>query len=103
MKFNHELLNKCKEGNKEAINRALSAAGAIYRINGIFNAVIHKVTADDTVSIIKSLKTDDIEVSGYSVGQIALAALDVLNIEHYSGDDKKVHALIASKFAFLIS
>lgn len=81
---------------------ALSHQGAIYRMNAIAFSCICK--ADDAVIVekIRKLKEDNVYIDGYSVSDFAKAALDIMQIEKYSGDNVRIRKLIESEFDFLI-
>lgn len=95
------LVAKMRVGEKEAIIGGLSHAGAIYRMNAIAFSSIHKIKDIEVQKMIKRLKDDETFLDGYSVSQFAVAALDIMNIEKYTGDNSNIKNLIASKFEFL--
>ncbi|WP_099831250.1 hypothetical protein [Streptococcus suis] len=51
----------------------------------------------ETISILKNLTSSDEHMLGNSEGQFAHAALDLLGIVPYAGDDRRVFLLISSK------
>lgn len=51
-------------------------------------------TTDEAKAIADLVGKNEI-VLGYSIAEYALAALDVLRIRHYNGDNENVRALIA--------
>ncbi len=69
-------------------------SGASFRANGIFECVKYHVISFDIVEQLKKLKDDQVMVIGWTVSQCAIAALDVLKVEKYSGEDPHVLSLI---------
>ena len=63
--------------------------------NGIFirNAVLNHDVSDETIKKIKSLVSDKnpMPITHAPIGTIALAALDVLGVQPYKGDNQFVH------------
>lgn len=96
----NKIIELCQKGNVDAINEALNHKGALYRINGIVGCVLHSIKTDEVISVIKELLSDDVTVSGYMVSDFALAALDLLNVSKYAGNNDRVKALIKCKFQF---
>ncbi|MGN1347716.1 MAG: hypothetical protein ACI4VI_02110 [Acutalibacteraceae bacterium] len=94
------LVNLMQNNDKQAIIEGLSHKGAIYRINGIIYSVLFSHTENETVSIIQNLKTDTTLFDGYSVSDFAIAALDLLSVEKYKGNEETILKLINSKFEF---
>ena len=39
-------------------------------------------------------------IFGYSIRQMAIAALDLIGVEKYDGDEVRIHDFIESKFLF---
>lgn len=87
-------------GSDKAILKGLSHNGALIRINGIMFAVKFKHSSDKIITKLKELLSDNTEVDGYSVSQFATAALDVMGITKYTGNDENVLELIESEFSF---
>ena len=91
-----------QKGDKDAIISGLSHKGAIFRMNAIGNVVIHGMNDAETICTLAELKNDDVFLDGYTVGDFATAALDMLGIEKYAGKNRRMEELIDSKFDFLI-
>lgn len=87
-------------GNEEAILYGLQHKGALIRVNGIINAVKYQCVNDEVSKIIYQLKDDMNIVEGYSVSQFAIAALHILKIETYTGDNEQINDLIEYEFDF---
>lgn len=61
--------------------------------------VINKISDNKTITIIKSLKNSDlIEWNSCKISNCAYAALHLLDIEPYNGNDKQVQDLIDTVF-----
>lgn len=97
----NSLISRMRNGEKAAIMEGLSHSGAIYRMNAISFLSIFGVKDTDTTNKLKELKKDRVMLDGYSVADFAMAALDLMKIERYSGNDEPVKNLIQSKFEFL--
>lgn len=97
----NSLIDKMREGKKQAIIDGLSHSGAIYRMNAISFSSICKIRDTEVEKMIKDLKNDNIILDGYSVSDFAFAALDLMKVEKYTGDKPSVKKLIKSKFEFL--
>ncbi len=72
----------------------LSSSGAAYRGQGIALCIKRKNVSPEIADILKSLKNDNICVLGRPLSSYAIAALDILNIERYQGDDADIQDLI---------
>ena len=95
------IIERMRNGDREAIMKGLSCQGAIYRMDAIAFASLNNIKDAEIVKRLKELKKDDVFLDGYTVGDFAVAALDNLGIEKYIGDDVRMKNLIESKFAFL--
>lgn len=95
-----ELFEMIKSGDENAILRGLSHPGAIYRVNAAINAVRFEVKKFQVKVYLDRMKADNVVVNGYRVSEFAYAALDLLGMERYSGNEPKTKALIKSKFDF---
>ena len=82
------------QGNIELISGCLDSKNELVRMDAILWAAYHNCNDESTVSRIKELKTDSSGSMGYTVGDYAVAALDRLNIEKYSGNDRYMKAFI---------
>lgn len=87
-------------GNKNAILWGLNCTGLHFRTNAIACAVIYNMTDDDIINAIKKLKPDTYTSIGTSASGCAYAALDILGIEKYTGDDREVKEYLDCKFDF---
>ncbi len=96
--YSQEFINDIHKGIEKNVGLALEQDGAIFKVNGIFSAVNHKIKSQNIVDKIKELKSDNTVISGYFVSDFAVAALDVLGIEKYNGNVEKIKDLIGSKF-----
>ena len=95
-----EIISRMSVGEEDAIINGLSHKGALIRINAVMFAVKYKCKKNNVIELIKELLTDNTEVDGYSVSQFSIAALDVLGITKYTGNDENVVELIDDEFLF---
>lgn len=95
------IIERMRNGDREAVMKGLSCQGAIYRMDAIAFASLNNMNDTETVEKLMELKKDDVFLDGYTVGDFAVAALDNLGIEKYKGDNILVKNLIESGFAFL--
>ena len=95
-------LNKVHAGDKNSIIAAMLCDASFYRMNGIIEAVKHKYKEPAVIRQIRNLITDKTGIfsltGGYNVSDFAYAALDVLGVESYTGNEEKVRMIIESKF-----
>ena len=97
----NELISKMQKGDRNVIFDCLSHSGAIFRMNAVGNAVIHGMNDSETISRLVELKSDNASLDGFTVGDFATAALDVLGCEKYRGNNDRMRSLIATRFNFL--
>ena len=97
----NSLVERMRTGEKQAIIEGLSHQGAIYRMNAISFSSICKIKDVEVEMRIKDLKDDDVMLDGYSVSDFAHAALELMEVETYTGNKPSVKDLIKSKFDFL--
>lgn len=70
----------------EVIN-SFKSDGALYRCQGIINAAQGKLADTEVIRALRELKKDHVLVFGREVSWYAIAALDVLGVEKYNGND----------------
>jgi hypothetical protein len=99
--FMNETIKKMQSGDISTLKNGFNAKGAIYRVNAIAWATKNNIIDEELIAYIKKSINDNTLISGYTVGQFALASLDILNIQKYQGDDISVKNLIKSNFDFL--
>lgn len=83
-------------GNRSVIKDCLNSDNAYLRLDSLIWAAYFKFAEDDVIARIKELKSDEDGAMGYKVKNYAVAALDVMNVEKYSGNDKNLQDLIAN-------
>lgn len=96
-----DLFAKIQTGDRNAILKGLIHPGAIYRVNAAMNAVRYNIKDVPVKIYLGRMKKDDIFINGYRVSDFAHAALDLLGLESYFGNELRVRRLITSKFDFL--
>ena len=74
---------------KKVISR-LKHSGAIYRCQGIICAARQNMADEETVKLLRGLKNDPVRILGRQVGWYAIAALEMLGVEKYTGDEPLV-------------
>lgn len=79
----------------------LNKDGTFYKFNGIVQCVKSNMLTDEVVARLRELKTDNSQIAGHSISDFSIAALDVMGIEKYYGDDSDIICLINSKFTFV--
>ena len=86
---------------KEIIDN-LTHNGALYRTRAILYAISERITDPDVLEAISKLKKDKVMILGRPVYAYAVAALDILGAEKYTGDDpyalELVNGLVDFKF-----
>ena len=78
----------------------LSKSGSYYKYNGIISCVQSNKITDEVVEKLIILKNDNSRIAGHTIADFSVAALDILGIEQYDGDDNSIKQLIESKFNF---
>lgn len=97
----NNLVDKMRNGNSNAIIAGLLHHGAIYRMNAIAFSSLQGRSNKEIVEKIKALRTDHFGIDGYSVSDFAIAALDILGIEKYTGSNQNIKQLIGCRFDFM--
>lgn len=85
-----------RSGNVSAIMDGFVADGALYRFQAICGAVNHNIFNDAVKKQLIRLADDGTVIMGYSVSQLAIAALDKFKARKYTGDDETIKVLIQS-------
>lgn len=75
---------------RKEITNNLKSKGAIYRCNGIVFAASENMTDEETIQLLRSLKSNTVWMLGRQVGWYAIAALDMLGVEKYTGSDPDI-------------
>lgn len=97
----NSLIDEMRNGNSNAIVAGLLHHGAIYRMNAIAFSSLQRRSNKEIVEKIKALRTDHFGIDGYSVSDFAIAALDILGIEKYTGTNQNIKRLIDCRFNFM--
>lgn len=95
------LINRMHNGEVSAILTGISSGSDILNLNAIITGT--RIGLDDNSFIlkVKALKNSDAVLLGTHLSHVAKAALDVLKIEEYSGDNKLIKELIDTRFVWL--
>ncbi len=83
----------------EVLNN-LNKKGSFYKFNGIVECVKSNLVNDEITTKLKEFKTDNSLIAGHTISDFSTAALDIMGIEKYTGDDLGIIGLIKSKFDF---
>lgn len=86
-----------RSGNITAIMDGFMSDGALYRFQAICGAVNHNVFNDAVKNQLIRLVNDGAVIMGYSVSQLAIAALDKFGVKQYTGDDETTKELIKAE------
>ena len=92
----HEEVNR-RNGDINAIIEGLISKSSLFRLQGICGAVNNNVCNSAIKNQLMRLTNDGTVVSGYSISQLAIAALDRFGIEKYEGDDSTVLNLLRAE------
>jgi len=96
-----QFIDDIHKGSEKLVAEALEHNGALYRVNGITSAVNHKIISPIIVEKIIKLKDDNVvTICGAYVSEYAIAALDILGIEKYTGNEFRILRLIEAGFNF---
>lgn len=101
MKFKNtnEIIELMSENNAEAIIFGAKSDLPVLNLNAVIFCAKYNVKLENFIFMLKnSFINSDITFFGMPFSKIAIAALDVLGVEKYSGDDSLVKQLIDSKF-----
>lgn len=83
------------------IIKALSHENVIVRVKAICEVVRRHLIDADTTKAVKALKDDSTSFwNQYLVEDFAVAALDILGIEMYQGQNERIIALVKSRLYF---
>ena len=86
-----------REGNIDAIMSGFISSNPLFRCQAICGAVNNN-KINDAIKHQLMLMTDDTDmIMGYSISQLAIAALDRFKIKQYKGDDSTVLKLIQAE------
>lgn len=81
-------------GNRSEIEHGLNSENKCLRLDGLLWAAYFGITESSIINRIKELKNDDEYAMGFKVSDYAIAALDTLGVEKYSGNDERISDLI---------
>lgn len=99
MASNENISIKMLKGDRHAIAEGLISSSTYIRLYALQWAAYYSVLNPAIISQIMELKTDNSVDMGYTVSDFAIAALDILGVEKYRGQDKDLINLI-NNFVF---
>ena len=88
-------------GQVPVILENLTSDNSLGNVLAIGALVKNKIRTPETDNALKQLKGKDVFEFCTNVSHLAYAALDVLAIEKYTGNDKMIHDIIESQFNFV--
>lgn len=88
-------------GNIEIITESISSDNTLGIVLAIGALVKNNIRDPKTDSALKKLKNDHRYEFCAKISDLSLAALDILGIENYTGNQRQIIELINSKFKFL--
>ena len=94
-------INAMYKGDRETILKGISSKTQIMVVNAVIAGTQQGITDTVFVDELKKLVSNtEIILMGVPISNIAIAALDILGITKYDGDDEYIQSLITSKLAF---
>lgn len=93
--------DKMMKGDAQLIEENISSDNNLGCLLAIGAAVKNNVKTDIVVNALKKLKNKEEFEFCMKISELALAALHVLEIEYYLGDNKNVKEIIDSEFSFV--
>ncbi len=72
----------------------LSHSGASYRLNGIVECLDKRKATRNEIDLLEKLEADGTVLGGRTMSTYAKAALDILGVKKYRGNDESVSELI---------
>lgn len=94
-------INVMHKGDRNAVIDGISSKNPIVVANAIIAGAQQNIKDSKFILELKNLvDSTDIVLMGLPVSFIAIAALDILDVEKYQGDDDYIQSLINSKLAF---
>ena len=88
-------------GDIDCIEEALVSGSVIDKFNAIISIIENNIKAESVITLIKTLRENEDrayrENPDMTISNFAIAALDILEIEKYNGDDKYIRKLIKEK------
>lgn len=89
------------KGDKETILKGISSKTQIMVANAVIAGTQQGITDTVFVDELKKLVSNtEIILMGIPISNIAIAALDILGITKYNGNDEYIESLIISKLKF---
>ena len=96
-----KLVDRMYEGDVRAIEYGMKCPGTLIRQNAITAIVECRVVNKHLIELMQEMENDETKTWDYrAVGDYAKAALDILGIKSYEGDDPYVLEMIEDKMQF---
>lgn len=94
------LISKMRAGDVETIISCVRSQTPIIVLNSIIFGTINGVSNIDFINQVKVLTDSDVTFFGNPLSAFAVAALHLLKIKEYNGNDRLINDLINSKMEF---
>ncbi len=78
----------------------LKSLGTFNIFNAIVSCVNQEIISQEIITALQSLKNDKRLFAGYKISDFSTAALSILNVNKYTGNDEDIKTLINSKLKF---
>ncbi len=95
-----ELISEMQSQNYDAILYCIKAKLPILNLNAVVFGARYKYKSDDFLRSLVLLESSPHSFFGMPMSSFVLAALDVLDVRHYDGDDEFIKRIIQSQFQF---
>ena len=86
-----------RNGDPNAIMSGFISKNPLFRFQAICGAINHRVFNDAVKHQLMKLTDDPDVIIGYSISQLAIAALDRFGVSKYEGNDNSVIKLIQAE------
>lgn len=98
---NDVLIEKMRNGDEAIITSCVFSETPIIALNSIMFGTINGVMNKDFISEVEKLTDSDVTFLGNPLSAFAIAALHILDIKKYTGNDEFIINLINSKMEFV--
>ncbi len=94
------IIDRMKEGHVEAFLYGMDSDIPILNLNAVNFGTKYHCQRKEFIDRLKKLTDSNITFFGNEMKQFAVAALDVLGVQTYTGNDAFIKKLITSQFQF---
>jgi hypothetical protein len=100
MTDNQLTIDAMYSGDKEMILESIRSETPILILNAIISGTQQKIRDEKYIDGLRMATLNNIALLNVKISELAVAALDVLGIEEYHGDDQRITSYIESAFNF---